>query len=79
MTQLQSALNDLARGNKQAWDRDLQMAKARVALDADRQIGLSLDPGKVKTGLSDHHDHVNCAVCGPECAAQVAARYFGIA
>ncbi len=70
---------DLARGNKQAWDRDLQMARARVALDVDRQISLSLDPGKVKAALSHEHDHEHCAGCGPECAAQVAARYFGIA
>lgn len=69
---------DLARGNRQAWDRDLQMAKARVALDVDRQISLAIDPDKVRAGLGDNQDH-DCAVCGTECAAQVAAKYFGIA
>lgn len=70
---------DLARGNSEAWERDLQMAKARVALNIDRQISLSLDPEKVKTALSGKEGHHECAVCGSECAAQVAARYFGIA
>jgi phosphomethylpyrimidine synthase len=70
---------DLARGNKKAWDRDLQMARARVALDLDRQISLSIDPEKAKAvNGSGDSSHV-CAVCGPDCAARVAARYFGIA
>jgi 5-hydroxybenzimidazole synthase len=70
---------DLARGNKQAWDRDLQMARARVALDLDRQITLSIDPEKTKAALAAGGDHSTCAVCGPDCAATVAAKYFGIA
>jgi len=70
---------DLARGNKQAWERDLQMARARVALDMDRQISLALDPEKIKVAAGSGDDHYECAVCGPECAAQAAARYFGIA
>lgn len=70
---------DLARGNKQAWDRDLQMARARVALDLDRQISLAVDPEKTKAALSSGGDHSTCAVCGPDCAATVAAKYFGIA
>lgn len=70
---------DLARGNKQAWAKDMQMARARVALDLDRQIALSIDPGKVRAAFgSGSGDHC-CAVCGPDCAAQVAAKYFGIA
>jgi len=79
---------DLARGNKQAWERDLQMARARVALDMDRQISLAIDPEKIKAAVDQAkaeaaagggEDRHHCAVCGPECAAQVAARYFGIA
>ncbi|HBX23136.1 MAG TPA: B12 lower ligand biosynthesis ThiC-like protein BzaB [Desulfotomaculum sp.] len=70
---------DLARGNKQAWAKDMQIARARVALDLDRQIALAIDPGKVKAALgSGSGDHC-CAVCGSDCAAQVAAKYFGIA
>ncbi|NLJ28505.1 MAG: B12 lower ligand biosynthesis ThiC-like protein BzaB [Deltaproteobacteria bacterium] len=70
---------DLARGNRQALSKDLQMARARVALNLDRQIGLSIDPEKMKAnGGSGDGGHC-CAVCGPQCAAQVAAQYFGIA
>lgn len=69
---------DLARGNKKAWERDLQMANARVVLDFDRQMNLSIDPEKLRAikgnGSGDHH----CKVCESECAAQIAAKYFGV-
>lgn len=71
---------DLARGNKRAWEKDLQMARARVALDLDRQVSLSIDP--VKTGMALNHERGqehHCAVCGNRCAARIAAKYFGIA
>jgi len=67
---------DLARGDKRALERDLQMARARVALDYERQIGLSIDPSKWGDKRLHGQDH-SCA-CGKECAAQIAARYFGI-
>lgn len=70
---------DLARGNKQALSKDLQMARARVALNLDRQIGLSIDPEKMKANGANRDGGHCCAVCGPQCAAQVAAQYFGIA
>ncbi len=71
---------DLARGNKEALEQDLQMARARVALNLDRQISLAIDPGIVKKSCGDGDgSHSSCAVCGPRCAADVAARYFGLA
>jgi phosphomethylpyrimidine synthase len=72
---------DLGRGNKQALARDLEMARARVARDLKRQIGLSIDPQKAMANASDENGDSShcCAVCGPQCAAQVAAKYFGIA
>jgi 5-hydroxybenzimidazole synthase len=69
---------DLARGNKQALARDLEMARARVALNLDRQIGLCIDSDKMRASGNGDAGH-SCAVCGPQCAAQVAAEYFGIA
>ncbi|MCW3490193.1 B12 lower ligand biosynthesis ThiC-like protein BzaB [Dethiobacter alkaliphilus] len=69
---------DLAKGNKQAWERDLQMARARVALDTDRQIELSIDPEKSRAALSQKGAGGHCAACGEECASDVAAKYFGI-
>lgn len=70
---------DLTRGNKKAWERNLQMAKARVAVDLKRQAGLSIDPEKVKAVKGSEGGGRRCAVCGPDCAAGVAAEYFGIA
>jgi phosphomethylpyrimidine synthase len=55
------------------------MARARVALDLDRQIGLSIDPEKLGANRENGNGGHCCAVCGPQCAAQVAAKYFGIA
>ncbi|EEG76051.1 B12 lower ligand biosynthesis ThiC-like protein BzaB [Dethiobacter alkaliphilus] len=76
--QIAAHVADLAKGNKQAWERDLQMARARVALDTDRQIELSIDPEKSRAAFSQKGAGGHCAACGEECASDVAAKYFGI-
>lgn len=68
---------DIARGNRQAWEHDQAMANARVQLDVKKQAELSVDPEKTAAALGSSGEH-RC-VCGPQCAADVAARYFGIA
>jgi phosphomethylpyrimidine synthase len=68
---------DLARGVRTAWERDLRMAQARVARDAEGQIKEALDPGKVRAALLHGHGE-DCAVCGPECAVRAASEYFGL-
>lgn len=70
---------DLARGDLRAWERDLHMARARVAFDLERQASFSIDPEKYGplTGKDELKEHV-CAMCGEGCAAQIAAKYFGI-
>jgi len=73
---------DLAKGNKEALARDLAMAKARVALNWDRQISLAIDPEMMQASCGNGGEggaHGSCAVCGPRCAADVAAKFFGIA
>jgi len=70
---------DLARGDKKAWERDLGIARARAAVDLDRQISLSIDREKFIKATKESGKEHHCAVCGPGCAAQIAARYFGIA
>ncbi|MBS3969998.1 MAG: B12 lower ligand biosynthesis ThiC-like protein BzaB [Clostridia bacterium] len=72
---------DIARGRKGAWDRNLQMAKARVALDMDKQIELALNSSSLLEARAKNKGNAPCvcAVCGPDCAAAAAARYFGIA
>lgn len=69
---------DLARGHKQAWALDLQMARARVARDQDGQSNCAIDQAKVKAAFHDHNTSSGCAVCGPTCTAMIAARYFGL-
>lgn len=68
---------DLAKGVRTAWERDLRMAQARVARDAEGQIKEALDPGKVRAALLHGHGE-ECAVCGPECAVRAASEYFGL-
>ncbi|CEP66257.1 Thiamine biosynthesis protein ThiC [Moorella glycerini] len=70
---------DLARGDKRAWERNWQMARARVAVDLDRQLSLAIDGERLKQVAQGYgHEHQHCAVCGSECAAAIAAKYFGI-
>lgn len=68
---------NIARGRKSAWKRELEMAKARVAMDQKRQLELALYPDKL-AALKDGAADDRCAVCGDTCAAQVAAQYFGL-
>jgi len=61
---------DIARGNRKAFELDLEMAKARKAFDWKRQIELSIDPEKAKRyheeGKSAQEDV--CTMCGEFCA-----------
>lgn len=64
---------DLAKGIKEAWKWDLQMAKARAALDWEKQIELSIDPDKarkyrIEGGISKSKA---CTMCGPYCAIKI--------
>lgn len=78
-TRMAAHIADIARGNKQAWERDLEMARARVARDMDRQISASLYPDRLRSATTkDTHSDYGCTVCGSECAAQVAAQYFEV-
>jgi phosphomethylpyrimidine synthase len=64
---------DLAKGVKEAWEWDLEMAKARAELDWERQIELSIDPEKARRyrmegGISRSKA---CTMCGEYCAIKV--------
>jgi phosphomethylpyrimidine synthase len=69
---------DIARGNKIAFQRDIEMAKARMAFDWEKQIELSLDPGKAKRyheqGKSGEKDV--CTMCGEFCAIKRLKDFF---
>lgn len=61
---------DIARGNKRAIERDIEMAKARKSFDWERQIQLAIDPEKARRyheeGKSKEGDV--CTMCGEFCA-----------
>jgi phosphomethylpyrimidine synthase len=62
-----------------AADWDLNMAKARKALDWDAQIALSIDP-KRAADMRDERGRVDgetCSMCGQLCAMKVVGEYLG--
>ncbi|MFN3406878.1 MAG: phosphomethylpyrimidine synthase ThiC, partial [Caldimicrobium sp.] len=64
---------DLVKGIKGAWEWDLEMAKARAALDWEKQIELSIDPEKARKyrlegGVSKSKA---CTMCGEYCAIKI--------
>ncbi len=69
---------DVARGNKIAVQRDIEMSKARMAFDWEKQIELSLDPEKAKRyheqGRSGEKDV--CTMCGEFCAIKRLKDFF---
>jgi len=69
---------DIARGNRKAIERDLEMAKARKSFDWQRQIELSIDPEKARRyheeGRSGEEDV--CTMCGEFCAMKRVKAFF---
>lgn len=66
-------IGDIAKGVPGAKERDLEMSKARKALNWGKQIALALDPVKAK----QYHDKLSskrkdvCTMCGDFCAMKV--------
>ena len=61
---------DIARGNKKAIEKELQMAIARHNLDWEKQIEISIDPVKSRKYReeSEAHNQKVCSMCGEFCA-----------
>jgi phosphomethylpyrimidine synthase len=70
---------DLVKGVKGAWEWDLEMSKARKALDWEKQIELSIDPHKAARYRKDRNleGATACSMCGDFCAMQVVSEYLG--
>ncbi len=68
---------DLARGDKQAWERDRAMSVARAALDWETQKRLALDPVEVAERLARRTPSTSlgageaCSMCGQLCAYKI--------
>jgi phosphomethylpyrimidine synthase len=69
---------DIARGNRKAFQRDLEMSKARKDFDWEKQIELSIDPEKARRyheeGKSGEKDV--CTMCGEFCAMKRVKEFF---
>lgn len=67
---------DIAKGIKGAMDMDIQMAKARKALNWGEQIRLSLDPARARLlrESSPPSDKEVCTMCGSLCAIKVSGK-----
>ncbi len=67
---------DITKGQRMALGKDIQMAKARKALDWEEQIRLSIDPKRTKA-LRDScppQDEDVCSMCGSLCAIKVSGK-----
>lgn len=69
---------DLAKGNKQAWQWDNEMAQARKDLDWDKQLRLALDPIKATEyrNKKNKSDDEACSMCGDYCAVKIVGQYL---
>ncbi|MFW6279301.1 MAG: phosphomethylpyrimidine synthase ThiC, partial [Bacillota bacterium] len=66
---------DVACGDRKAWARNQEMARARKSLDWERQSQLALDPEKIRESRQQHNSEKTeeaCTMCGQYCALKVA-------
>lgn len=70
---------DLVKGVKGAWEWDLEMSKARKALDWQKQIELSIDPVKAARYRKERNPGgaEACSMCGDYCAMKIVGEYLG--
>jgi phosphomethylpyrimidine synthase len=70
---------DIVKDVKGSWQKNEEMARARKALDWDRQIQLSLDPIKAERmrKAKNTSQEAACTMCGKYCAMKVVADYLG--
>ena len=71
---------DLAKGLPGAAEWDLELSKARKAMDWKKQIALAVDPKRAEEFRKTRSDDTSsaCAMCGKYCAMEVVSKYLGI-
>jgi phosphomethylpyrimidine synthase len=69
---------DIVKGVPGAKEWDLKMAKARKALDWQKQIELAIDPAKAKAkrGARNAEGTEACSMCGDYCAMKIVGEYL---
>ncbi len=78
VTKIAAHAADIARGNKQAIERDRKMAVARKELDWETQMQCALDPVKARRIRGDNPPGESdvCTMCGKFCAIKQVREYF---
>ncbi len=72
---------DIAKGNKRAWEQDLEISKHRKNLNWEKQISLSIDPERAKKALKERRRGVKeetCSMCGKYCAMKIISQVLGV-
>ncbi len=69
-TRIAAHSGDIAKGVKGAWERNLEMSKARYRLDWETMFALALDPDRAREYrlLSEDYGKGVCTMCGDFCA-----------
>lgn len=68
---------DLARGSRQAVERNAEMSRYRKALDWEGQIKMAIDPDKIKSFRKERSlDDDVCSMCGEYCAMKIVRDFF---
>ncbi|MBU1086492.1 MAG: phosphomethylpyrimidine synthase ThiC [Candidatus Omnitrophica bacterium] len=64
---------DLARGNKQAWEKDRLMSLARKKRDWETQISMAMDPELIRASRKASQPKVSdaCTMCGEFCSMKL--------
>jgi phosphomethylpyrimidine synthase len=78
VTRIAAHAADIARGNKFALERDMNMSRARKALNWNSQIKNAIDPVKAKRirGENPPGEVDVCTMCGKFCAIKQVREYF---
>ena len=78
VTKIAAHAADIARGNKEALEKDLKMSLARKNLDWETQLKQAIDPAKAKRyrKQSPPTDDEVCTMCGKYCAIKQVKEYF---
>ncbi len=78
-TRIATHAADIVNGVKGAREWDLAMARARKALDWDKQIELAIDPPTARRirGERNQEGDEACSMCGGFCAMKVVGEYLG--
>ncbi len=79
VTRIAAHAADLAKGCAAAWEWDLEMSRARKALEWERQLELAIDPPQARSMFEERRKEGEeaCTMCGNLCAMRFISAYLG--